>query len=163
MTILSGLLMIALVAISLFLVLIVLMQRGSANGGLGSAMGGGAAESALGADSGDVLSRMTTKVAIVFFVLVLGLNLLILSTHSKEAAAEQNALPEFAVPEGEEALSAEDQLTGLVTDAIAEKRAAEAEASTETEAAVADVTDAVEAEVEDASVIAEEALPVEGK
>jgi len=41
MGILIGILTILLVLLSIFLVFVVLMQRGSANGGLGAAMGGG--------------------------------------------------------------------------------------------------------------------------
>ncbi|MCH6255941.1 preprotein translocase subunit SecG [Puniceicoccaceae bacterium K14] len=131
MNILIGILQIVLVLISLFLILVVLMQPGSANGGMGAAMGGGAAESALGAESSSVLSKVTTKTAIVFFVFVLGLNLLILGVHDKSKSEAEDALPEFELPTEEETAEAVEAtntfLTDLVDDAIKEKRAAEGE------------------------------------
>ena len=58
-----------LIVTSLFLVLVVLMQRAKTDGGMGSAMGGGSMESTFGAETGNVLSGATIKAAIVFFVL----------------------------------------------------------------------------------------------
>lgn len=141
MSILIGILMITLVVVSLFLVLIVLMQRGSANGGLGAAMGGGAAESALGADSGNVLSRLTTKVAVVFFVMVLGLNLLILKVHTGKEAEEAEALPEFDVPAAADTNSAEDALNDAIQSA---EKAAEGQATDAAEEAADSIPAPVE-------------------
>lgn len=69
MSLLIGVLTFVLVLTSLFLVLIVLMQRAKSDGGMGAAMGGGATESAFGAETNNVLSNATIKGAIVFFVL----------------------------------------------------------------------------------------------
>jgi len=69
MSLLIGVLTFILVVTSLFLVLIVLMQRAKSDGGMGAAMGGGATESAFGAETTNVLSGATIKGAIVFFVL----------------------------------------------------------------------------------------------
>ncbi len=69
MSLLIGVLTFILVVTSLFLVLIVLMQRAKSDGGMGAAMGGGATESAFGAETNNVLSGATIKGAIVFFVL----------------------------------------------------------------------------------------------
>ena len=87
MGILINLLTIVLVLVSIFLILVVLMQRGSAQGGLGAAMGGGMAEQTFGADTTNVLSRLTTKVAIIFFVMVFGLYLAVLWMNKQEAAS----------------------------------------------------------------------------
>src|SRR5436190_23783382 len=57
-----------LILVSLFLVLIVLMQK-SKDGGMGAALGGGAAEAAFGADTSNVLSKSTIYAAVLFFVL----------------------------------------------------------------------------------------------
>lgn len=69
MSLLIGVLTFILVLTSLFLVLIVLMQRAKTDGGMGAAMAGGATESAFGAETNNVLSGATIKGAIVFFVL----------------------------------------------------------------------------------------------
>lgn len=57
-----------LILVSLFLVMVVLMQK-SKDGGMGATLGGGAAEQAFGAETGNVLSRSTIVAAITFFVL----------------------------------------------------------------------------------------------
>jgi preprotein translocase subunit SecG len=58
MSILLGILTFILILVSLFLVLVVLMQK-SKDGGIGAALGGGAAEAAFGADTTNVLSKST--------------------------------------------------------------------------------------------------------
>ena len=70
-----SLLTLALLLISGFIVLIVLMQRTSQSGGMGAALGGGAAESAFGADTNNVLTKGTFYGIIAFFVVALGLYL----------------------------------------------------------------------------------------
>ena len=75
-TLLISLLTLALLLISAFVVLIVLMQRTSQSGGMGAALGGGAAESAFGADTNNVLTKATVYGIIAFFLLALGLYLL---------------------------------------------------------------------------------------
>ncbi len=99
MGILINLLTIVLVLVSIFLILVILMQRGSAQGGLGAAMGGGMAESTFGADTTNVLTKLTRNVAIVFFVMVFGLYLAVLWMNQQEAEADQNALPQFDLEE----------------------------------------------------------------
>ncbi len=95
MEILIGFLTIVLVIVSVLMILVVLMQRGSANGGLGAAMGGGMAESALGAESSSVLTSWTRNIAIVFFVLVFGLYLGRLWVHERALDAQQATLPDL--------------------------------------------------------------------
>jgi len=73
---------VVLVLASLFLVLIVLMQRGS-EGGSGAAFGGGMAESAFGGQTNQVLTRATVVTSIVFFVVGLGLYLGQIAAHKK--------------------------------------------------------------------------------
>ena len=75
-TLLISLLTLALLLISAFVVLIVLMQRTSQSGGMGAALGGGAAESAFGADTNNVLTKATVYGIIAFFLVALGLYLL---------------------------------------------------------------------------------------
>ncbi|HUL55081.1 MAG TPA: preprotein translocase subunit SecG [Opitutaceae bacterium] len=56
-----------LIIVALFLILVVLAQRAKSDSGM-AAMGGGMMESAFGPDTSNVLSRMTIRGAVVFFV-----------------------------------------------------------------------------------------------
>ncbi len=58
-----------LIIVSVFLIMVVLAQKASADGGMGAAMGGGMAEAAFGADTNNVLSKSTINLTVVFFVL----------------------------------------------------------------------------------------------
>jgi len=73
MNIVINVLTFILILTSLFLVLVVLMQRAKTDGGMGAAMAGGATESAFGAETSNVLTGATIKGAIIFFVLSFGL------------------------------------------------------------------------------------------
>jgi preprotein translocase subunit SecG len=97
-SILITFLLFVLILVSLFLVLVVLMQRASSSGGLGAAFGGGVAESAFGADTGNVLTKLTIYASASFFVLSLGLYLLIMSSHGSSTPAEEG-LPLISVEE----------------------------------------------------------------
>ena len=61
--------------VCLLVVLVILMQRPSANAGMGAALGGGAAETVFGGESANVLSKMTTTLTVILFVLSFGLYL----------------------------------------------------------------------------------------
>lgn len=86
-----------LILVSLFLILIVLAQK-TKDGGMGAALGGGAAEAAFGAETSNVLTRMTKYAAILFFVLafVLYLGRVYERNHARSDAG--NALPTIAAP-----------------------------------------------------------------
>ncbi len=96
MSILIGLFTFALVIISILMVLLVLAQKSKSDGGVGGALGGGMTEATFGADSGNVLSRMTHYGAIAFFVLSFGLYLAQIHRHS--AARTKSALPTIEAP-----------------------------------------------------------------
>ena len=66
---------VALFLVCVLVVLVILMQRPSANAGMGSALGGGAAETVFGGESANVLSKMTTTLTVILFVLSFGLYL----------------------------------------------------------------------------------------
>ena len=72
MSIVLGILTFVLILVSLFIVLVVLAQK-SKDGGMGAALGGGAAEAAFGAETGNVLSKSTIYAAVMFFVLAFAL------------------------------------------------------------------------------------------
>lgn len=64
-----------LFAICILGVLVVLMQRPSANAGMGAALGGGAAESVFGGESANVLTKITGVLTFLLFILSFALYL----------------------------------------------------------------------------------------
>ncbi|MDR0902375.1 MAG: preprotein translocase subunit SecG [Opitutaceae bacterium] len=115
MNILIGIGTFILVIISLFLVLIILMQKAKTDGGMGATLGGGAAEAAFGAETGNVLTSATRTTAIIFFVLAFLLYLGNIYTHSNRAAAA--ALPDIPVPAATAAPAAAAPAPAAATDA----------------------------------------------
>ncbi len=97
MSILLGILTFVLIIVSIFLVLVVLAQK-SKDGGMGAALGGGAAEAAFGADTANVLTKVTKYLAILFFSLAFALYLGRIYERSAAQAVAGNALPTIAVP-----------------------------------------------------------------
>jgi len=97
MSILIGIFTVVLLFTSVFLILVVLAQKAKADGGMGAALGGGATEAAFGADTGNVLTKLTINAAILFFVLCFGLYLgqIYVVKHQKAAV---RALPTIAAP-----------------------------------------------------------------
>lgn len=70
MPILTGLLNMLLVISSIFLICLVLIQRGK-GGGLAGAFGGVGGSSAFGTKAGDVFTRVTIVTAVIWFVLAM--------------------------------------------------------------------------------------------
>jgi preprotein translocase subunit SecG len=97
MSILLGIATFVLILTSVFLILLVLAQKAKSDGGMGAAMGGGAAEATFGADTGNVLSKATINAAIVFFVLSFALYLGRIYA-GKHAAASGMSLPSISAP-----------------------------------------------------------------
>lgn len=97
MSVLLTILTFILILVSLFLVLVVLAQK-SKDGGMGAALGGGAAEAAFGAETGNVLSKSTIYAAITFFVLAFGLYLGRIYERKHAGLAAGNALPNITAP-----------------------------------------------------------------
>ncbi len=64
---------VCLVIVSVFLILVILIQRGR-GGGLVGALGGAGGSSAFGTKAGDVFTKFTIYVAVVWFAITLGLN-----------------------------------------------------------------------------------------
>lgn len=89
MAIISILLTVILVAVSILIVLIVLVQRPKQEG-LGAAFGGGTLDSALGADTTDVLKKTTTYLGVIFFVSAVGLAMV--TTRQYKASASSDLL-----------------------------------------------------------------------
>ncbi len=97
MNILLGILTFLLIVISVFLVLLVLAQKAKNDGGMGAALGGGMAEATFGADTGNVLSKLTINFSIAFFVLAFALYLGRIHQRT-QAAAAGDALPTITAP-----------------------------------------------------------------
>lgn len=89
-----------LILVSVFLVLVVLAQKAKSDGGMGGALGGGATEAAFGADTGNVLTKMTINAAILFFVLTFGLYLghIYVAKHAKSSEGQLPAITAPAKP-----------------------------------------------------------------
>ena len=96
MSIVIWLLTFVLVLLSVFLVLVVLMQKSKSDGGVGAALGGGMTEATFGADTGNVLATLTKNCTIAFFVLSFGLYLA--HIHQNSANRSKVTLPTIAVP-----------------------------------------------------------------
>ncbi len=73
------------VFICLFLILLVLIQKGR-GGGLSSAFGGAGGSTAFGSKTGDVLTWTTSVVFLIFIILAVALNLLA-DAHQNRASA----------------------------------------------------------------------------
>ncbi len=97
MSIVLGILTFILILVSIFLVLVVLAQK-TKDGGIGSALGGGAAEAAFGAETTNVLTTATKYSAILFFVLAFALYLGRIYERKVASAAAGSALPTIAAP-----------------------------------------------------------------
>jgi preprotein translocase subunit SecG len=89
MAILSILLTVIIIATSILMILIVLVQRPKQEG-LGAAFGGGTLDSALGAHTTDILQKITTYLGVIFFVSAIGLAMV--KTREFNATAAQNPL-----------------------------------------------------------------------
>lgn len=87
MAILSILLTVVIIATSILMVLIVLVQRPKQEG-LGAAFGGGTLDSALGAHTTDILQKITTWLGIIFFVSAIGLAMIKTRQFSQSAASD---------------------------------------------------------------------------
>ena len=96
MSIVIWLLTFVLVLLSVFLVLIVLMQKSKSDGGVGAALGGGMTEATFGADTGNMLATMTRNGAIAFFVITFGLYLAHIYQHRTDRA--KTILPTISAP-----------------------------------------------------------------
>ena len=86
---------VALVLLSLFLLLVILMQRSGSD--MGTAMGGGAVEAAFGVATTNVLTRATSYGMFAFFIIAFGVYLMILSNAKPVMLEDGAALPEFSL------------------------------------------------------------------
>ena len=104
---------VVLILLSVFIVMLILLQRGSASGGLGTAFGGDAVTSAFGTETGNFLSKATIWGIVGFFVLTFSLYLGHMSRSGEQVrggtlpGAELLVEPEAPAPEAVEPTPAE--------------------------------------------------------
>jgi preprotein translocase subunit SecG len=96
MNLLIGIFTFVLILVSLFLVLVVLMQKAKSDGAV-AALGSSGMESTFGAETGNVLSKATINAAILFFVLSFGLYLAQIYQAKNRGAADAK-LPTVTAP-----------------------------------------------------------------
>jgi preprotein translocase subunit SecG len=133
LNIIISLLTFILIIISLFMVLVILMQRASTNAGMGSAFGGGVAESAFGAETTNILTRATKWSAVAFFVIALTLYLMYMSQQAPKNSVSESELPDIPVAT-REAAAAETVTAETVADEVQD--AVEQTAAEEGESAI---------------------------
>ena len=103
---------IALICLCAWLILLILMQKPSANAGMGAALGGGAAESAFGGEASNVLTRWTVYGIVAFFLITLFLTLGQIYRHHHDKSFQELAPIEEVQKEGDlTRLSSESQKT----------------------------------------------------
>lgn len=144
MAVLTTILQILLVLVSVLLVCVILLQR---NKGAGAGVTfGGAGEAVFGADMGNILTRSTVILGILFLVITIGLSIIAArgkatSTGSimdgaKTAAPVQQAIPEAPVSEALPEVDV-DVAGDVAAEAAAPAAAAEAAAEAAAPAAPA--------------------------
>jgi preprotein translocase subunit SecG len=116
MSIVIWLLTFVLVILSVFLVLVVLMQKSKSDGGVGAALGGGMTEATFGAETGNMLATLTKNGTIVFFVLCFGLYLA--HIHQNSAKKSAVSLPVIAAPAAVEVPAVPAATTGAEVPAV---------------------------------------------
>src|SRR5512142_1464511 len=97
-SILINILTVVLILVALFLGLVVLAQRAKSDAGGLSAMGGGMVESAFGPDTSNVLTGLTIKATVAFFVLSFLIYLGYIYQRTHASAHAGSALPNISVP-----------------------------------------------------------------
>ncbi|MFC5051692.1 preprotein translocase subunit SecG [Rubritalea spongiae] len=137
-TIAINLLLVILVALSLLLCLVVLMQRPKQEG-LGAAFGGGMTDQAFGAQTTDVLQKGTAYLGTAFFAVTLALSVLVSAQNSGAR------LDESSLKQTEEQVASEENAAELaeVVAAVEEEVPAE-EVAEEVSIAAEDVQESVE-------------------
>lgn len=96
MNLLIGIFTFLLILVSLFLVLVVLMQKAKSDGAV-AALGSSGMESTFGAETGNVLSKATINACILFFVISFGLYLAHVH-QAKQKEASDAKLPTVTAP-----------------------------------------------------------------
>lgn len=161
MSFLIGTLSLLMLAISLFMILLVLIQRGR-GGGLAGAFGGMGGQSAFGTRAGDTFTRITIVLAVIWVLLAGGLGMM-MRRDAEASKTGKNSKYEEGAEAGkkDETLIDSGELTSGDTDETKAAEPAKGDATTpadaKSDAAEATIPDAPKAEA--ATPEAEEAEP----
>ncbi len=83
-----------LIFVCVLAVLFILMQRPSSNAGMGSALGGAATESVFGGETASVLTKTTSVLITLFFLLCIGLYFAFVARSSQNEATANLTIKE---------------------------------------------------------------------
>ena len=124
MGILNVILQVVLIIVSILLIGVILLQR---NKGAGAGVSFGMGEAVFGADMGNVLTRTTIVLGIIFLLIVVGLSMLPANngTATSVMAGESAPVPQQAVlPPAEEAVVPEEAVAPVAEEAAPAAEAA---------------------------------------
>jgi len=93
--ILISIFMVALLVICGLMTVVILMQKPSANAGMGAALGGGAAESVFGGEAGNMLLKYTIRIAVAFFAVSFIMYMAILANHRISSTVGKGFIPDI--------------------------------------------------------------------
>ena len=85
------------IAVAILMVLVILMQRPKSEG-LGAAFGGGVTENIFGAQTTNVLTKITSWLAAIFFLLTFALSILYAHKSNTQSNLQRELLKEFPTP-----------------------------------------------------------------
>ena len=118
MSILINILLVVEAVVALLMMLVILMQRPKSEG-LGAAFGGGVTENIFGAQTTTVLTTITTWLASIFFVLVLGLSVLYAHRSAPDSAVRRELMKTSAATKATAPLSPKAAAQTAAADAKA--------------------------------------------
>ena len=104
MTILINILLGFYVFIALLMILVILMQRPKSEG-LGAAFGGGVTENIFGAQTTNVLTKITSWLAALFFLLTFGLSILYAHKSSTQSELRRELMKDLPPAGGDHRLA----------------------------------------------------------
>ncbi len=116
-----------LIFVCVLAVLFILMQRPSSNAGMGSALGGAATESVFGGETASVLTKTTSVLITLFFLLCIGLYFAFVARSSQNEATANLTIKED-VPAQTESLYTDAE--GKPLENVPAEKPAEAPAKT---------------------------------
>lgn len=116
-----------LIFVCVLAVLFILMQRPSSNAGMGSALGGAATESVFGGETASVLTKTTSVLITLFFLLCIGLYFAFVA-RSNQNEATANLTVKEDVPAQTESLYTDAE--GKPLESVPAEKPAEAPAKT---------------------------------
>ncbi len=122
-----GIFSFSMVLLCIVLVFFVLMQKPNADAGMGASLGGGAAESAFGGEASNMLTKLTVRAVVLYFILAFCLYLGYIYAANPAETAETKP-------------TTESVLKTLTTEPVAETKAETAPVVESEVAPVADVT-----------------------